>query len=119
MNVRRGDVVLVDFPFPSGAGSKLRPTLIVQNNRDNARLLNTIAAQITGTTHRALEATQVFIEIATAEGRQSGLAFDSVVNCVNLVTLEKTRIGRKLGSLPPALSQKVDEALKAALELRG
>ena len=43
MNVRRGDVILVDFPFPSGAGSKLRPALIVQNNRDNARLLNIIA----------------------------------------------------------------------------
>lgn len=117
MNVRRGDVILVDFPYPNGSASKLRPALVIQNNRDNARLLNTIAVQITGTTHRALEATQVFIEISTIEGRPSGLAFDSVVNCVNVVTLEKTRILRKLGSLAPVLTQKVDEALKAALEL--
>jgi len=25
MNVRRSDVVLVDFPYPSGTGDKLRP----------------------------------------------------------------------------------------------
>jgi mRNA interferase MazF len=47
MNVNRGDVVLVDFPFPRG-GSKLRPAVVVQNDTDNGRLLNTIVAQITG-----------------------------------------------------------------------
>jgi mRNA interferase MazF len=53
MNVQRGAVVLVDFPYPSGTGSKVRPALVVQNDRDNTRLLNTIVVQITGTTHRA------------------------------------------------------------------
>jgi mRNA interferase MazF len=117
MNVQRADVVLVDFPFFSGTGSKVRPALVIQNNRDNTRLTNTIVAQITGTTQRALEPTQVRIEVATPEGQQSGLKFDSVVNCVNLVTLDKNKILRKLGDLPDALMQKVDNALKAALEL--
>jgi mRNA interferase MazF len=117
MNVRRGDVVLVDFPFPSGSGSKVRPALVVQNDRDNARLLNTIVAQITGTTHRALEATQVLITTASPEGQQSGLLFDSVVNCVNLLTLEKGRVLRKLGRLPTSVLGKVDDALRGALAL--
>jgi mRNA interferase MazF len=117
MNVQRGEVVLVDFPYTSGTGSKVRPALVIQNDRDNARLVNTIVAQITGTTHRALEPTQVLIEVGTPEGRQSGLHFDSVVNCVNLVTLHKDKVLRLLGNLPDLLMQEVNDALRAALEL--
>ena len=35
MNVRRGDVVLVLYPFASGMGGSRRPALIVQNDADN------------------------------------------------------------------------------------
>jgi mRNA interferase MazF len=117
MNVQRSDVVLVDFPYASGTGSKVRPALVVQNDRDNARLVNTVVVQITGTTHRALEATQVLIDLSTPEGQQSGLQFDSVVNCVNLATLDKTKVLRKLGELPDVLMQRVNAALKAAMQL--
>ena len=117
MDVNRGDVVLVDFPYPSGTRSKVRPALVIQNDRDNGRLFNTILAQITGTTHRAPEATQVLVEIATTEGQVTGLQFDSVVNCVNLVTVDKNKVMRKLGDMPAALMQKVQDALKVALEL--
>jgi len=117
MNVQRGDVVLVDYPYPAGGGTKVRPVLVIQNDRDNQRLLNTIVAQITSVTRRSLEPTQLLIEITTAEGQRSGLRQDSVVNCVNLLTLDKARILRKPGSLPNALMQKVDNCLKAALEL--
>ena len=109
--------MLVDFPFTRGAGSKVRPALVIQNDRDNVRLVNTIVAQITGTTHRALESTQVLVDLSTPKGQQSGLRFDSVVNCVNLVTLDKTNILRHLGNLPDILMRKVDDALRAALAL--
>lgn len=117
MNVQRGDVVLVDFPYTQGAGSIVRPALVIQNDRDNVRLANTIVCQITGTTHRALEATQVLIDLNSPDGQQSGLRFDSVVNCVNLVTLDKTKILRRLGNLTNALMTRVNDALKAALDL--
>ncbi|HEY2587771.1 MAG TPA: type II toxin-antitoxin system PemK/MazF family toxin [Tepidisphaeraceae bacterium] len=110
-------MVLVDFPYPSGSGSKVRPALVVQNDKDNARLLNTIIAQITGTTPRSLEATQVLIETGTSDGKQSGLAFDSVVNCINVTTIAKARVLRKLGSLSAALTARVNDALKAGLDL--
>ena len=117
MNVQRGDVVLVDFPFPRGGGSKVRPALVVQNDSDNGRLLTTIVAQVTGNIQRAAESTQVLINISTPDGKQSGLQFDSVVNCVNLVTLDKTRVLRRIGHLPDALMQNVETALKAVLAL--
>jgi len=118
MNVRRGDVVLVDFPYPAGVGSKVRPALVVQNDRDNARLLNTVVVQITSVTSRSAELTQVLVEIATPDGSQSGLAFDSVANCVNIVTLDRNRIRRRLGNLSLATMQQVDAALKAAFGIR-
>ena len=117
MNVQRGDVVLVDYPYAGGGGAKVRPVLVIQNDRDNQRLMNTIVVQITSVTRRALEPTQCLIELATPEGQQSGLRQDSVVNCVNLLTLDKSKILSKLGSLPAPLMQKVNDCLKAALEL--
>jgi mRNA interferase MazF len=117
MNVQRGDVVLVDYPYASGTGAKVRPVLVIQNDRDNQRLLNTVVVQITSVTRRALEPTQLLIELATPAGHQSGLRQDSVVNCVNLLTLDKDKILRKLGSLPDSELQLVNTCLKAALEL--
>jgi mRNA interferase MazF len=117
MNVRRGDVVLVDFPFSTGTASKVRPALIVQNDRDNQRLQNTIIAQITSTTYRAIESTQVLIDLNSPAGRQAGIRTDSVVNCVNLATVSMQKVLVRIGDLDQMLLQKVNESLKAALEL--
>jgi mRNA-degrading endonuclease toxin of MazEF toxin-antitoxin module len=35
MNVRRGDVVLADLPYSDRTGSKKRPALVVQCDRNN------------------------------------------------------------------------------------
>ena len=117
MNVRRGDIVLASYPFASGSGTKKRPVLIVQNDRDNQRLTNTIVAQITSNTRRAHEPTHLLIDVASGAGRQSGLLSDSVISCVNLATIHEGRIDRKIGSLPPWVMIQVDTCLKAALEL--
>jgi mRNA interferase MazF len=52
MTVWRGEIVLAFYPFASGAGTKKRPVLIVQNDRDNQRLAITIVAQITSNARR-------------------------------------------------------------------
>ena len=73
----RGDVVLISFPFSSGVGAKVRPALVVQCDANNRRLLNTIVAMITTSTHLAgKEPTQVLIDPGTPEGRRSGLLCD-------------------------------------------
>ena len=90
---------------------------MVQNDRDNYRLANTIIVQITSVTRRSLEPAQVLVEIATPDGLLSGLRQDSVVNCVNILTLDKTKILRRLGSLSDSLLNVVNESLKAALGL--
>ena len=79
---------------------------------------STILAMITTRTHRAaIEPTQVYIDIATPDGRQTGLNANSVVNTINLLTVAKSRIYREIGKVPTPLMAQVDKALLAALEL--
>jgi mRNA interferase MazF len=109
--------VIVDFPFASGGASKVRPALVVQNDRDNGRLKNTIVAMITSRTARAAtEPTQLFIDIATPDGLRTGLLMNSAVNCVNLFTLDQSKVLRTLGRLTPVLMARVGDCLKATLE---
>ena len=115
--MNRGDVVILDHPYSDGSGSKVRPALVVQNDRDNHRLTNTIVALITGNISRAGEPTQLLIDVTTAEGSQSGLNRTSAVVCTNLFTVSQARIRKVIGSLPASLMTKVDGCLNAALEL--
>jgi mRNA interferase MazF len=117
MSIKRGDVVIIDWPFSSGAGSKPRPAVVVQNDRDNGRLTNTIVVMVTSRIHRAGEPTQVLIDVSTPEGQQTGLHRTSVVNCANLFTVEQAKVLQTIRSLTAALRQQVESALKAALEL--
>lgn len=115
--MRRGDVVILDHPFSDASGSKVRPALIVQNDRDNHRLTNTVVVLVTRNISRVGEPTHMLIDLTTAEGRQSGLNQTSVVVCTNLFTVSQVKVRRVIGSLPASLMTKVGLCLKAALEL--
>lgn len=118
MKFNRGDVVLVDYLFSDRTGSKLRPCLVVQNEVDNQRLDDTIVAAISSNTARAASrVTQVIVSVGDIEGKQSGLLFDSAVQCENVLTIDCQFIKRKVGSLSNAIMPQVDQALKAALSL--
>jgi mRNA interferase MazF len=118
MKLNRGDVVLLEYPFSSGAGSKVRPAVVVQNDKDNRGLTNIIVAMITSRTDRAgIEATQLYIDITTSEGSRSGLLHNSAVNCVNLFTVHHQRFRHVIGSLAPQLMTQVDACLRMALAL--
>ena len=117
MTMTRGDVVILDHPFSDGSGSKVRPDLIVQNDRYNGRLTNTIVALITRNVSRAIEPSQLLIDIATPDGHTSGLNQNFAVVCTNLFTVSQRKIRRAIGSLPPALMTRVDDCLKVALHL--
>jgi mRNA interferase MazF len=114
MRVKRGEVVLVDYPHTTG-GAKVRPALVVQNDRDNVRMTNTIVAQISGNTSRVNEATQHLIELTAEPG--CGLGRDSALIAANLLTMRQSDILRVLGSLSAATMAQIDDCLKVALEL--
>ena len=116
--MKRGDVVIVDFPFTSGTQSKVRPALIVQNDSDNRRLTKTIVAMITGNLRRAAEPTHFLVDPATAEGRVAGLNGPSLVTCINLYTIDQTAIIRTIGHLPQSTMLMIETCLRAALGIK-
>lgn len=116
MKVFRGDIVLIDFPFSAGGKSKVRPVLIIQNDRLNERLYNVIVVMITSRTDRAKkEPSQLLIDLNTPAGEASGLLMNSVVNCTAIFTVSQKKILRKLGTLPVATMRQVNTCLRASL----
>ena len=115
--MKRGDVVLVPFPFQDKLGEKVRPAVVVQCDAENRRLANTILAMITGNLDDVGKSTTVLIDPQTPEGVKAGLNGPSLVKCYNLATVRQRRIFHILGHLPAPLMLQVNEALNAALEL--
>ena len=118
MNIRRGDIVLADLPYSDRGGSKKRPALVVQCDRNNERLDDVILALITTVTARAAtEPTQLLVETGTPQGQASGLLHDSTVKCEHLITLHQRFLGRVIGHLPREVMEKIDGCLKESLGL--
>ena len=70
--MKRGDVVVVPFPFQDRPGEKVRLALVVQSDAKNQRLAKTILAMITGNLTDAGEATAVLVDPSTPDGLGSG-----------------------------------------------
>ena len=116
LGLHRGDVVIVDF-LPTKPNAFIRPALVVQNDRDNARTVNTIVVQITRNLTRAHEDTHLLIDSGHPDWQNSGLATASAVNCSTLAYVDQQDVLRIIGQLSAATMQRVDSCLKAALGL--
>lgn len=116
---RRGDIVLVPFPFTEDpAKAKRRPAVIVQADRNNARLSSVIVAQITSNVTRVQhEPTQFLIRRGSPAARTAGLLTDSAIKCETLATISKTRIVKRIGHLPPEQMRQLEACLIASLDL--
>jgi mRNA interferase MazF len=110
--------VLLPIAFVSGKGSKVRPVVVVQNDDLNVRLNSTIVAIITSTSVRAhVEPTQLYVDIGTEDGTQTGLLHDSTVKCEHLDTVDQRDVVRIIGRFPSGMLAKLESCLKAALEI--
>jgi len=118
MNVHRGDVVFVDYSHSDRTGSKVRPCVVVQCDRNNARLDDTVVVMIsTRTAHARTEPTQLFVDIASPGGQQSGLLHNSAVLCENILTIDRSFVRRRIGSFPPDVMRQINDCLKASLDI--
>lgn len=113
--IRRGDVVVVEFIHSDLRNSSMRPALVVQSDRNNQRIQNTIVAQITSRLRLLHEPTRLLIDPSTPEGQSSGLHMLSVVTCENLLTLQQDLIHATIGHLPDATMKRIDDCLKEAM----
>jgi mRNA interferase MazF len=115
--MKRGDVVLVRFPHPSGVRGKKRPAVVVQSDKYAGQVKTVIVAQVTKNLTMVNDPSCLFVDLSTPEGRATGLVRDSVVSCLLLVSVYADTIDQVLGSLSPAMEQKLDDCLRTALGL--
>ncbi len=111
--MKRGDIYLavLDPVIGSEQGGK-RPVVIVQNNAGNRHAPTIIAVPLTGSQSKPSLPTHV--PIPEGEG---GLWRPSTALCEQVRTLEKTRLERRIGSLPPKRLRQIGEALKRSLDI--
>jgi mRNA interferase MazF len=112
--MKRGEIAIANLR-PHDPRAKVRPTLIVQNDADNARMANTIVVMITGNVRRAGEPTQLLIDESHPDWLLSGLHQPSVVNCSNIYTIQQAYVSRVIGSLSDATMSQISDCLKFAL----
>jgi mRNA interferase MazF len=108
---RRGEVWLVDFSPSRGSEQRgLRPALVIQNDVGNEYAATTIVAAITSTV-------KIYpVTVPLAKG-QAGLKQASMVNLAQLLTIDKTRLRRRLGIMAPESLVKVDAAIRVSLDV--
>ena len=117
MNLNRGDVAMARFPHAGGTRGKKRPVVVVQADAYNTKVGHAIVAEVTTNLAAANDPACLLIDVSTPEGKATGLAHNSVVGCLFLATIAESRISAPLGKLSPALLQRLDRCLKAALGL--
>lgn len=121
MEIARGDVVLLAFPFltEGQVERKLRPAVVVQADRYNQRRAAVIIAAITSTRSHTGLPCKVVVEKDSPAGQQTGLRLDSVVDCQTVATVPRTEIVRRLGRFPTEVMRRIDQALEDSLGLAG
>lgn len=77
--VQRGDVVIVDFT-PTNPAARVRSVLVIQDDRDNARMQMPIVAQITSNLSCVQEDTQLLLDPTHPDWAASDLHLPSAIN---------------------------------------
>ena len=108
---KRGDIVLVEFGFSEGIGSKKRPALVISSDPYHQSRQEVVVAAITSNVSRVL-----YGDTTIKQWREAGLLFPSMVTGI-IRTIKANLIVRTLGTLPHQDLQRVERNLRHALGL--
>ncbi len=113
MTVRRGDIYFADLsPVVGSEQGGVRPVLIVQNDVGNKHSPTVIAAAITSRLGKTKLPTHIDIN-----AEKVGLERDSVVLLEQIRTIDKRRLGEKMGHLNDEVMGEVNAALNVSFGL--
>ena len=110
MEIKRGQIYYADLsPVVGSEQGGLRPMLIISNDIGNKHAPIVIAAVITSRIHKKRLPTQVLLDTSC------GLYKESMVECEQLRTLDKSRLKQCMGSLNSQQMLEVDKAIVISL----
>lgn len=105
--VRRGDIYNVDLsPVVGSEQGGERPIVVIQNDVGNKYSPTIIVAAFTSKITKAKLPTHIEVS-----AHQYGLRKDSVLLCEQIRTLDKRRLGEKIGTCDEYMMNRIDNAL--------
>ena len=108
--IKRGEIYYADLsPIKGSEQGGVRPCLIIQNDVGNKFSPCTIVAIITTRTTKAKLPTQLWLPSSC------GLPRNSMVECEQIRTIDKTRLGKKCGEVDPQTMKAINECLKISV----
>ena len=115
MTIKQGDIYWINLVAPKGSEPGYRhPHVVIQNNIFNLSRINTIVVcALTSNLKRAAAPGNVLLK--KGEGN---LPKDSVVNISQVITVNKSDLTEKIGSLSPSKLKEVIEGVKLLIEPR-
>lgn len=118
MTVKRGDIFFADLsPVVGSEQGGVRPVLIIQNDVGNKYSPTVIAAAITSRMGKSRLPTH--IELFSGGRAKGGLSRDSVVLLEQVRTIDKQRLGERMGHLDDEAMARVDGAISVSFGLGG
>jgi len=113
--IRQGDVYWVDLGEPEGSEPGYRhPHVVVQNNVFNHSRINTVVVcALTSNLKRASVPGNVLLKKGEAN-----LNKDSVVNISQIITVNKSDLDERIGTLSPVRVRQIIAGLKLLIEPR-
>lgn len=111
---KRGEVILVKFPYSDLVRYKKRPALVVQDETVETGLSQRVVVQITSNLERTGE-TRVRVSKDSPAGRAMGILSDSVIVADHLATVLPREIDKVIGRC--TCMPEVETALRRVLGL--
>ena len=112
--IRRGEIWWASLPEPTASEPGYRrPVLVVQSDDFNrSRIATIIAVVITSNLKLAQAPGNVLLP-----SKATGLVRDSVANVSQVITVDKSFLTERVGTLPPYLLEQVEGGLRLVLSL--
>jgi len=102
---------MVDFHPGRGSEERgIRPALVIQNDVGNQHAGTTIVAAIAST----IKIYPVTVPLKRGDG---GLREPSLVNLAQILTVDRSRLQRRVGTLPRDSLERVNAAIKISLDV--
>ena len=109
---KKGDIILVPFPFSNQTFSKKRPAVVISSDFYNSRYLDIIIMAVTSNTQNPLRTGECLIEDYASAGLLKPSVIKSAISSIN-----KSLILKKLGALSSGDLDLLDKTLKELLSL--
>jgi mRNA interferase MazF len=115
VQLHRGDVLLVPFPFADLAGRKVRPAVVSSIDPQSPELVLAFITSVL--TNRSPRGAEVELLQTNPEFRVTGLKADSLIRLDKVVTLSNNLISRRLGSVGPNTILAIAASIRVAFGL--